>query len=663
MTNPRRLAHIQNLANQYELLFNCAPSDLNLPSLDICEPVRITEREVLAAISHSKKKSASGLDGVGYQEIHLLTEDPQILKILTCSFNKWTELGPPKEAKHAKISPVPKGNCEKDGFRPISLLSCTSKLNERILTTRINRRIGNRLPANQCGCRAQLGTLHCVARLFHASAMANCADQHFAALFLDFSKAYDRVKWSIVLEKMTMLNLPPSLTRAVGLWLTGRSFSVHIGSIASTARKISNGLPQGSALSVTLWLIYIHDFPTPVSNSALFMDDSVVWKGARTKKLLLQEMATSLQTIEDWCSHNSIVINQKKSAIMLNTLDSRFHLRTDSLSIHATKTLRYLGFHLYSIPTKGYTIQLDLNKTASDVIKRCRVLQPLARRMNGKMIMVFGKALIISKIRYFLPLLAAEHSSTLAPLRSAYHHCLRSLTGALYGTPNSVLYSQSGLPPIEILIADANKRFYFQLMHNPSALLTREFEEWTTEFYQDTSLLGLYRVKKSIPPPLLSHPLAGKSPIPPEHLESLWKCSFAIGGTREVAHQKWINNELIPLGHDLYVYTDGSFTTDQVSDREISGAAFCIWNHLGHEIISKTFNIEPATNSYYSENLALQAALDGLSSYLDDLSRGRSICILSDSKSLLSHLAAISLSLNPRHCRIYLLIVYDELQH
>jgi len=240
--------------------------------------VAITARELIAATSGANKSSATGHDGISYAHISRLCDDDQILNIILESMNAWVNTGFPASTKKAKIVPIPKGQSTNSGYRPISLLSCISKLVERIITSKIQRVFENELLRNQCGCRAMLSTTHYLTRLLHASSTANCKDQLFGVVLLDFSKAYDRVNHNILLDKlMRRMKLPSNLTRAIYFWLKDRSFFVEIGNCQSTERSMHNGLPQGSALSVILSLSYINDIPIEESNSAIFMDDTCVW--------------------------------------------------------------------------------------------------------------------------------------------------------------------------------------------------------------------------------------------------------------------------------------------------------------------------------------------------------------------------------------------------
>ena len=124
-----------------------------------------------------------------------------------------------------------------------------------------------------------------VSHLYTAMSKARSHDgepEKFAGLFLDFRKAYDLVSHKILLQKLSSLGTSPEYVQFVSQWLSERSFNVKYHGVESSVRPISQGLPQGSSLSVLLWQIYIYDFPlknthtSGAFDNSTFMDDICV---------------------------------------------------------------------------------------------------------------------------------------------------------------------------------------------------------------------------------------------------------------------------------------------------------------------------------------------------------------------------------------------------
>ena len=95
---------------------------------------------------------------------------------------------------------------------------------------------------------------------------------------LDLSKAYDRLDTSKLLMKLINYQISPYLIRFIDSWLKERKFRVRLNGVMSDEFQTTEGLPQGSPLSVGLWKLYVADFPVGDSNCQAFMDDIIFWK-------------------------------------------------------------------------------------------------------------------------------------------------------------------------------------------------------------------------------------------------------------------------------------------------------------------------------------------------------------------------------------------------
>ena len=355
---------------------------IDLPERHDDSPVRISRREVTAAIAQRNKCSSYGTDGVSYRHLEHACTDEGVLQCVMTALNCWVNRGYPREAKLSKVCPIPKVGEAPASYRPISLLNCLPKISERILTSRLSRWIEPSLVPNQCGCRPQLSTTHCLMRLSHASAMAMNRGKVFGVVFLDFSKAYDRVIHDVLIWKLKeQFGVPTNLLNCIRDWLSDREFFVEFGGCQSSVKKMSNGLPQGSSLSVLLWLAYINDIPIEASSSAIFMDDTCVWAEADTLSSLRWRLQTAVVEVQRWCLCNGVIINEKKVHVLLNTYHKTFSIFVNGLKVNASQTAKYLGFTLKSVKEKGYTIRYDLTGLAEDLKRRANLLYPLRHKL------------------------------------------------------------------------------------------------------------------------------------------------------------------------------------------------------------------------------------------------------------------------------------------
>ncbi|CAD6215527.1 GSCOCG00000336001-RA-CDS [Cotesia congregata] len=141
-----------------------------------------SREELDFAIDNLKTKSSPGPDGIDYKMIMELPEEGK--KLLLRFYNEifHSQLYP-EEWRRFGIFFIPKA--EKDKFRPISLASCTLKLMERMINTRITWWLEHfgLLPESQNGFRKQRSCSDNLAILLAEVIKGFKTDKVTAALF------------------------------------------------------------------------------------------------------------------------------------------------------------------------------------------------------------------------------------------------------------------------------------------------------------------------------------------------------------------------------------------------------------------------------------------------------------------------------------------------
>ena len=76
------------------------------------------------------------------------------------------------------------------------------------------------------------------------------------ALF-DFSKAFDKVDHTILIDKLKSVCVTGSLLGWILDFLSVRTMSVSVSGCLSSSRNVLSGVPQGSVLDPLLFIVYV----------------------------------------------------------------------------------------------------------------------------------------------------------------------------------------------------------------------------------------------------------------------------------------------------------------------------------------------------------------------------------------------------------------------
>lgn len=242
--------------------------------------------EVDKIILTLKTKSAPGIDSI--PTIVLKNSHAVLSSMIAHICNLSISAGVfPAILKKAVVIPVYKGGGMEtvSNYRPISLLSSISKIIEKVVNIRLTRFLDTRrlLADNQYGFRLGRNTEDAVASLSETITRSLDCGKRCLAIFLDLKKAFDTVSIPLLLLKLEDLGIRGTALEWFRDYLTNRSQFVKVADTSSSNLSISYGVPQGSTLGPTLFLVYANNLcKLELENGSVlaFADDTaLVFRG------------------------------------------------------------------------------------------------------------------------------------------------------------------------------------------------------------------------------------------------------------------------------------------------------------------------------------------------------------------------------------------------
>lgn len=418
------------------------------------------ENEIKRTIQNLKNSNSTGWDGIPANifkiGINVLTTP------ITAICNKCFEEGSfPSALKKSVLIPIHKSGDTDDvsNYRPISLLPTLSKILEKLINIRIRDYLQKEkiLSKQQFGFRNHISTSDAVYDLTSNIVKHLDAGKKCLALFLDLAKAFDTVSVPLLLSKLTKIGIRGLQHKLFSEYLTNRTQSVQIGDHLSEEENINFGVPQGSILGPTLFLIYINELCNlnlPNAHIVSYADDTaLLFTGNSWLEANLNANA-GFKVVTDWLDWNLLTLNISKTKYIAfsirsdgqpppSTLRIISHrcqqpLGCSCLEIMPTTEIKYLGVHI----DKHLNWKSHIQSLSGRIRKLIYIFKTLRQVCDIGQIMSVYYALAQSIITYCISSWGGCPKSTLITMERAQRALLKVMFFKPYRYTTSELYKE-----------------------------------------------------------------------------------------------------------------------------------------------------------------------------------------------------------------------------
>jgi hypothetical protein len=308
----------------------------------------------------------------------------------------------------------------------------------------------------QFGFRNGISTEDAVTSL--TSTIGDCLDKGTKCVScnIDLKKAFDTVSIPILVHKLKKIGIRDKQLAIFEDYLSGRSQRVKLDDVMSESVNVNYGVPQGSALGPTLFLIYINDLCNlKLDNAKIFSyadDTAIVFTGSDWDKVS-ENAERGMARIAKWLKNNLLTLNTTKTNYICHSIysnsqptldfDIKIHScgkipnsECDCTSIKKVNQTKYLGV----VVDEGLSWYPQIEYITARIRKFIWMFKSLRHIIPAKILNNIYISLVQSVIAYCIPVWGGALKTRFLEVERAQRMLLKVMYFKKRTFPTSELY-------------------------------------------------------------------------------------------------------------------------------------------------------------------------------------------------------------------------------
>ena len=223
-----------------------------------------------------------------------------------------------------------------------------------------------------------------------------------SCIFIDYSKAFDTIDHSILLQKLKLYGLDLNAIKFLTSYLANRQQRIVIRDQVSPYTKLRCGVPQGSILGPLLFIIYTNDLFFEILNSEkiiMYADDTLLINTGDTEGQAVQNSQDCFDRVIKWCNLNRLTINSDKTKHLCISSRKQHitnHIHKDHATLGNVDTYEYLGFNI----DRHLNMSSHIDKIIKKVSYKIHTLNIIRRCISERTASLVYKTMIMPHFDY-----------------------------------------------------------------------------------------------------------------------------------------------------------------------------------------------------------------------------------------------------------------------
>ena len=359
--------------------------------------------------------------------------------------------GAPHMGKVSEITPVYKKGAKDSlgNYRPISVLPLLAKVFEKLINKQLLHyfETNNLFYDEQYGFRKKYSTKLSLASL--ANDMSKSLDEGKITLgvFIDFRKAFDTINHNILCKKLEYYGVKGLHLQWIRNYLSDRTQFVTYDGKLSCKKDVTCGVPQGSVLGPTLFLIYINDLPASSEHFTfkIFADDTNLFHTFPTDEHDIDMLPINrhLQDVVNWCKVNKLTINMSKTNYIVirgrhRSVNIKGEMKIENSLINEVDSVPFVGLNI----DKHLNWKVHIQKVNANIRKKVGILYRLRNFVPMNILVLLYKALLQPHLEYGIEAWGNNYESTLKCLYISQKMAVRAITFSTFLTPSKPIFQR-----------------------------------------------------------------------------------------------------------------------------------------------------------------------------------------------------------------------------